>query len=179
MEDSLRATVGLTILKEIQWINIILADIRDGHVRDGRAGDRRFKAPTAFVIRTQHRYMVYDPMQVMQFMTLCRLSAKVHVFSLLILCGILTDKSPSIPESSLINSSGFSSRHCVCCRVTYLGHTSSSETTGLTYSVLIYIANAKLSYDVPPLFPPSSVFKQCTMCRRLGLELPACPTPGH
>ena len=50
-EDSLRATVGLTILKEIQWINIILADIRDGHVRDGRAGDRRFKAPTAFVIR--------------------------------------------------------------------------------------------------------------------------------
>ena len=51
MEDSLRATVGLTILKEIQWINIILADIRDSHVRDGGAGDRRFKAPTTFVIR--------------------------------------------------------------------------------------------------------------------------------
>ena len=28
-------------------------------------------------------------------------------------------------------------------------------------------------------FPPCSVFKQCTMCLRLGLELPAWPTSGH
>ena len=41
------------------------------------------------------------------------------------------------------------------------------------------IADEQFSFDLPPLFPPRSIFKQCTMCLRLGLELPAWPTPGH
>ena len=41
------------------------------------------------------------------------------------------------------------------------------------------IKSTQNSFSLQPLFPPSFPFKHCTMCGRLGLELPACPTPGH
>ena len=111
MEDSLRAILGPTILKEIKPFNMLLGDIRDDHAR---AGDL-VVSTRSICYRSLAGLWPYIGYQ------LQRPCCFLFDFSLWYfdVTSWQRDKLTSIPNTSLINSSGFTSALVIVFSVIY------------------------------------------------------------